>query len=88
MKELIEFIAKALVDNPEAISISEDEDADGTILVKLAAAQEDMGASLASRGARLKPCAPSSMPRPPARTKGLFYRFSSKDGFAISWCFF
>ena len=50
MKELIEFIAKALVDNPDAISISEEEDADGTIVVKLAAAQADMGRIIGKQG--------------------------------------
>ena len=50
MKELIEFIAKALVDNPEAISISEDQDAAGTILVKLAAAQDEMGGIIGKQG--------------------------------------
>ncbi len=54
MKELIEYIAKALVDNPEAIIISQDEDADGTILVKLAAAQEDMGRIIGKQGRTAK----------------------------------
>lgn len=54
MKELIEFIAKALVDNPDAISISVDEDADGTILVKLAAAREDMGRIIGKQGRTAK----------------------------------
>jgi len=54
MKELIEFIAKALVDNPDAIIISEDEDADGTIHVKLAAAQEDMGRVIGKQGRTAK----------------------------------
>lgn len=54
MKELIEFIAKALVDNPEAIIVSEDEEADGTILVKLAAAREDMGRIIGKQGRTAK----------------------------------
>ena len=54
MKELIEFIAKALVDNPDAIVISEAEDVDGTILVTLAAAQEDMGRVIGKQGRTAK----------------------------------
>ncbi|MGK2907233.1 MAG: KH domain-containing protein [Desulfuromonadales bacterium] len=54
MKELIEFIAKALVDNPDAIIVSEDEEADGTILVRLAAAQEDMGRVIGKQGRTAK----------------------------------
>ena len=54
MKELIEFIAKALVDNPAAISTSEEEDADGIILVKLVAAREDMGRIIGKQGRTAK----------------------------------
>ena len=54
MKELIEFIAKALVDNPDAIAVSEEVDADGTILVKLAAAHEDMGRIIGKQGRTAK----------------------------------
>jgi predicted RNA-binding protein YlqC (UPF0109 family) len=54
MKELIELIAKALVDNPEAVTVSEEVDADGTILVKLAAAQEDMGRIIGKQGRTAK----------------------------------
>ncbi len=54
MKELIEFIAKALVDNPEAIVVSQEDDADGTILVKLAAASGDMGRIIGKQGRTAK----------------------------------
>jgi predicted RNA-binding protein YlqC (UPF0109 family) len=54
MKELIEFIAKALVDNPDAITISEEVAADGTILVQLAAAQSDMGRIIGKQGRTAK----------------------------------
>jgi predicted RNA-binding protein YlqC (UPF0109 family) len=54
MKELIEFIAKALVDDPDAVTISEEEDADGTILVKLAAAPQDMGRIIGKQGRTAK----------------------------------
>jgi len=54
MKELIEFIAKSLVENPEAITISEEESEDGSVLVKLAAAQEDMGRIIGKQGRTAK----------------------------------
>ena len=54
MKDLIEFIAKSLVENPDAVSISEEEAEDGTILVKLAAAQEDMGRIIGKQGRTAK----------------------------------
>jgi uncharacterized protein len=54
MKELIEFIAKSLVENPAAVTISEEEAEDGTILIKLAAAQEDMGRIIGKQGRTAK----------------------------------
>jgi hypothetical protein len=54
MKELIEFIAKSLVENPDAVTISEEESEDGSILVKLAAAQEDMGRIIGKQGRTAK----------------------------------
>jgi len=54
MKELIEFIAKSLVEHPEAVTISEEEGEDGSILVKLAAAQEDMGRIIGKQGRTAK----------------------------------
>ena len=54
MKELIEFIAKSLVENPDQVTISEEEDEDGSILVKLAAAQEDMGRIIGKQGRTAK----------------------------------
>ena len=54
MKELIEFIARSLVENPEAIQLSQEESEDGTIVVKLAAAQEDMGRIIGKQGRTAK----------------------------------
>ena len=54
MKELIDFIAKSLVDNPEAVVTREEEDEEGTILVKLAAASEDMGRIIGKQGRTAK----------------------------------
>lgn len=54
MKELIELIARSLVENPDAVTVSEVEEADGSILVKLAAAQEDMGRIIGKQGRTAK----------------------------------
>ncbi|MBN1957087.1 MAG: KH domain-containing protein [Desulfuromonadales bacterium] len=54
MKDLIEYIAKALVEKPEEIVISEEVAEDGSVLVKLAAAQEDMGRIIGKQGRNAK----------------------------------
>ena len=54
MKELIELIARSLVENPDAVTVSESEEADGSILVKLAADQEDMGRIIGKQGRTAK----------------------------------
>jgi predicted RNA-binding protein YlqC (UPF0109 family) len=54
LKELIEAIAKALVDNPEAVAVSEEQGPDGTILIKLAAAPDDMGRIIGRQGRTAK----------------------------------
>jgi uncharacterized protein len=54
MKELIEFIAKSLVEHPDAVSVTEETAEDGTVLIKLAAAQEDMGRIIGKQGRTAK----------------------------------
>lgn len=54
MKELIEFIAKSLVENPEAVTVTEEEGDEGGILLKLAAAPEDMGRIIGKQGRTAK----------------------------------
>jgi len=54
MKDLIEFIAKSLVETPDEIVISEEVAEDGSVLVKLAAAQEDMGRIIGKQGRNAK----------------------------------
>ncbi|KIH77931.1 RNA-binding protein (KH domain) [Geoalkalibacter ferrihydriticus] len=54
MKELIEFIAKSLVEHPEAVSVVEEQGEDGTVLVKLVAAQDDMGRIIGKQGRTAK----------------------------------
>ena len=49
MKELVEVIAKALVDNPDAVVVSETEK-DKVIVVDLKVAQSDMGKVIGKSG--------------------------------------
>ena len=49
MKELVEVIAKALVDKPDEVVVTETKDGDST-LVELKVAPEDMGKVTARQG--------------------------------------
>ena len=49
MKELIELIAKALVDNPEEVTVSEYEN-DKTVKIELKVASDDMGKVIGKQG--------------------------------------
>ena len=49
MKELLLYIAKNLVDNPDAVSVTESAGEDGTLL-ELRVAPEDMGKVIGRQG--------------------------------------
>lgn len=49
MGELIEYIAKSLVDNPEEVSVSEVEGSQ-SVIIELRVAQEDMGKIIGKQG--------------------------------------
>ena len=49
MKELVEVIAKSLVDNPEEVTVTETEKARATVL-ELHVAQADMGKVIGKQG--------------------------------------
>ncbi|MBU0463265.1 MAG: KH domain-containing protein [Proteobacteria bacterium] len=49
MKELIEYIAKALVDNPDQVSVSE-VSGDQTSVLELKVAKEDLGKVIGKQG--------------------------------------
>ena len=49
MKELIEYIARALVDNPEQVSVSEVE-GNQTSVLELKVAKEDLGKVIGKQG--------------------------------------
>lgn len=49
MGELVEYIAKALVDNPDEVSVNEIEGSQ-SIIIELKVAQEDMGKVIGKQG--------------------------------------
>ena len=49
MKELIEYIAKALVDNPDQVNVSE-VNGDQTCVLELKVAKEDLGKVIGKQG--------------------------------------
>ena len=49
MGELVEYIAKALVDNPDEVSVNEIEGSQ-SIIIELKVAQEDMGKIIGKQG--------------------------------------
>jgi hypothetical protein len=49
MRELVEFISKSLVENPEQVAINEVE-GDRTTIIELKVAQEDMGKIIGKQG--------------------------------------
>ncbi len=50
MKELVEVIAKALVDSPDEVVVVQNEEEDGTIVLELHVAKEDMGKVIGKKG--------------------------------------
>lgn len=50
MKELVEVIAKALVDSPDEVLVVPREEEDGTIVLELHVAKKDMGKVIGKKG--------------------------------------
>lgn len=50
MSEVLEIIAKNLVEKPEEVSVTEETKEDGSILLKLSVAKEDMGKVIGKHG--------------------------------------
>ncbi|MCF0142557.1 MAG: KH domain-containing protein [Parasporobacterium sp.] len=50
MKELVEIIAKALVDSPDEVFVTQTEESDGTIILELKVAKDDMGKVIGKKG--------------------------------------
>lgn len=51
MKELLEYLARALVERPDAVRVEEFEEDDGTLVLELSVDQEDYG-QVIGRGGR------------------------------------
>ncbi|MFO8011338.1 MAG: KH domain-containing protein [Dehalococcoidia bacterium] len=54
MKELVEYIARAIVDNPDQVRITEEPGEDDRIIIKLEVAQEDKGKVIGKQGQTAK----------------------------------
>ena len=52
-KELVEYVAKALVDDPEAVTVTEVEDEEGSV-IELHVAEDDMGKVIGRNGSVAK----------------------------------
>jgi len=52
-KELVEYVARSLVDDPEAVQVTEAEDDEGTV-IELHVAEEDMGKVIGRNGSVAK----------------------------------
>jgi hypothetical protein len=50
MKELVEYIAKSLVNAPDAVVVTEETDAENGIVLKLKVADEDKGRVIGKQG--------------------------------------
>ena len=50
MKELVEFIAKSIASEPDEVRVTEEEDEDGRIIVKLEVAPDDKGKGIGRQG--------------------------------------
>lgn len=62
MKELVEVIAKSLVDHPEEVVVTETEH-DKSIVIELRVAQMDMGKVIGKQAVLQKPSVPWSKPQ-------------------------
>jgi predicted RNA-binding protein YlqC (UPF0109 family) len=52
VKELLEFLARSLVEDPDAVRVTEVEEGDGEIVLELEVAEDDMGRVI-GRGGRV-----------------------------------
>ena len=54
MKDLLLFIVKALVDEPEAVNITEIDEAEDSVLFEIRVAESDMGKVIGKQGRNAK----------------------------------
>jgi len=50
VKELLEYMVKELVDNPDDVQIAEEEEGDKTVIFKLKVAENDLGKVIGKKG--------------------------------------
>jgi predicted RNA-binding protein YlqC (UPF0109 family) len=50
MKELLEYIAKEIVENPDEVEVIQEEEEEGKIVLKLKVADDDKGRIIGKRG--------------------------------------
>ena len=50
MEELVEYLAKGLVDEPDAVSVESFEEDDGTLVIELEVADDDVGKVIGRNG--------------------------------------
>ncbi len=50
MKELLEYMVKELVDSPDEVQITEEEEGDKTIIFKLKVSENDLGKVIGKKG--------------------------------------
>ncbi len=50
LKDILTDLAKAIVDNPDQVSVTEEKDADGNVLLTLTVAPDDMGMVIGRHG--------------------------------------
>lgn len=50
MKELLEYMVKELVDNPDNVEIEEEEEDEKTVIFKLKVAEDDLGKVIGKKG--------------------------------------
>lgn len=50
MKELLEYMVKELVDSPDEVEITEEEESEKTVIYKLHVAEDDLGKVIGKKG--------------------------------------
>ena len=76
MKELVEFIVKNIVKNPDAVEVTEEKDGDN-ITIKIRVAKDDMGAVIGRKGAVIN--AIRSIARVKAIRDGVYVRIELEE---------
>jgi predicted RNA-binding protein YlqC (UPF0109 family) len=59
VRELLEYLAKALVEHPDEVAVEQFEEDDGTVVLELAVGEDDYGRIIGRGGAPPTRCAPS-----------------------------